>query len=786
MLIVVVESQEELCAITVISRAIQSVFVGNSKISLIKDLATKQIIGKGCESGGLYYLDTQVPRSIACSSVLTPFEVHCRLGHPSLSSLKKLCPQFQNVFSLDCESCPFAKHHRLPSVSRVNKRVVSTFELVHSDVWGPCPIVSKSSFKYFATFVDDYSRVTWRYLMKNHSKLFFIFCAFCAEIKTQFNVFVHKLRIDNAKEYFFDKFQSYMIQNGILHQSSYIDTPSQNRVAERKINISLSYDSQGEEDDLLVYTITHSVNTTDILATDPAPAQPPIVHVYSKRPEAQTTCPLPVPSPSDLVSNDHEPSLHLPIALRKGKCQCTYPISSFVSYDHLSFSSGSFVASLDSISIPKTVHEALSHPGWRAAMVEEMVALDGNCTWDSVDLPAGKKAIGCKWVLAVKVDPNGSVASLVAKGYAQTYSIDYFVTFSPVAKLTFVRLFISMVATYDWPLHQLDIKNAFLHGDLQDEVYMEQPLGLVAQGEYGKVCHLQKCLYGLKQSPRAWFGKFSEVVQEFGMKKSKCDHSVFYKQSEAGIILLVVYVDDIVITGSDTADGELFEDSEKYRGLVGKLNYLTVTRPDIAYSVSVVNQFMSDPTINHWTDLKQILCYLKGAPGCGLFYGNHGHTNIECFSNADWASSKSDRRSTTRYCVFIGGNLVLWKSKKQNVVSRSSAKSEYKAMAQTVCEAVFMYQLLSEVGLKSFLPAKLLCDNQAALHIASNPVFHERNKHIEIDCHFVREKIQHKFISTRYVKTEDQLGDIFTNALNGPQVDYIRSKLGMINIYAPA
>ena len=140
---------------------------------------------------------------------------------------------------------------------------------------------------------------------------------------------------------------------------------------------------------------------------------------------------------------------------------------------------------------------------------------------------------------------------------------------------------------------------------------------------------------------------------------------------------------------------------------------------------------------------------MKGAPGRGILYSNHGHNRVECFTDADWARSKVDRRSTSGYCVFVGGNLVSWKSKKQGVVSRSSAESEYRAMAQTVCEIMWLHQLLTEVGIMIVVPAKLWCDNQTAFHIASNLVFHERTKHIEIDCHFVREKIQLGLISTR-------------------------------------
>ena len=129
--------------------------------------------------------------------------------------------------------------------------------------------------------------------------------------------------------------------------------------------------------------------------------------------------------------------------------------------------------------------------------------------------------------------------------------MDYSNTFSLVAKLTSIRLFTSLAATHGWDLHHLDIKNVFLHGDLAEEVYMEQPPGVVAQGEISRVCRLRKSLYGLKQSPCAWFGKFSEVIEKFGMQKSKSDHFIFYRNSQASIILLVVYVDDIILTGND-------------------------------------------------------------------------------------------------------------------------------------------------------------------------------------------------------------------------------------------
>ena len=159
----------------------------------------------------LYILETEVPKPVACSVVLTPFELHCRLGHPSLSLLKKLYHQFFSLSSLNCESCQYVNLHHVHLSPRVNNRASTPFELVHSDVWGPCPIVSPTGFRYFVTFVDDYSQITWLYLMKNPSEVFSHFHAFYAEIHTQFRVSVQNLRSDNAKEYMFEQFQSFIL-----------------------------------------------------------------------------------------------------------------------------------------------------------------------------------------------------------------------------------------------------------------------------------------------------------------------------------------------------------------------------------------------------------------------------------------------------------------------------------------------------------------------------------------------------------------------------------------------
>ena len=186
--------------------------------------------------------------------------------------------------------------------------------------------------------------------------------------------------------------------------------------------------------------------------------------------------------------------------------------------------------------------------------------LDVNDTWELVPLPEGKKSIGCKWVYKVKHNANGSIsrykARLVAKGYAQINGIDYEDTFSPIAKMATVRAIIAVAASKGWVLHQMDVKNAFLHGDLQEEVYMDQPLGYEDSGHPEHVCRLKKALYGLKKAPRAWHERIAQYLVTIGFHMADADHSLYVCKSDKGIVIVTIYVDDLIIGGDNLEEVE--------------------------------------------------------------------------------------------------------------------------------------------------------------------------------------------------------------------------------------
>ncbi|RVW40069.1 Retrovirus-related Pol polyprotein from transposon RE1 [Vitis vinifera] len=337
---------------------------------------------------------------------------------------------------------------------------------------------------------------------------------------------------------------------------------------------------------------------------------------------------------------------------------------------------------------------------------------------------------------------------------------------------------------------------------------MQPPPGLSV--ESNKVCHLRRALYGLKQAPRAWFAKFSSTIFRLGYTASPYDSALFLHCTDKDTILLLLYVDDMIITGNDLSGiqelkdflsqqfemkdlghlsyflgleithstdglyitqakyasdllsqagltdsknvdtpvelnahltpsgGKPLSNPSLYRRLVGSLVYLTVTRPDISYV----------GTIFH-----------------GLFYSAQSPLVLRAFSDADWAGDPTDRRSTTGYCFLLGSSLISWRSKKQTFVARSSTEAEYRALADTTSELLWLRWLLKDLGVSTSSATPLYCDNQSAIHIAHNDVFHERTKHIEIDCHFIRYHLVHGALKLFFVSSKDQLADIFTKSL---------------------
>ncbi|CAM8900446.1 unnamed protein product [Rhodiola kirilowii] len=396
-------------------------------------------------------------------------------------------------------------------------------------------------------------------------------------------------------------------------------------------------------------------------------------------------------------------------------------------------------------------------------MAEEINALLKNQTWVLVPASPMQHVVGSKWIYRIKRKSDGSVerykARLVAKGFHQQYGIDYGETYSPVIRPATICTVLCLAVSRNWPLRQLDVKNAFLHGHLQEDVYMTQPPGFIDPSRPSHVCKLLKSIYGLKQAPRIWFESMSHFLFANGFHLSKADSSLFIYRHGGNSIFLLLYVDDIIVTANsntlltkfiaslshgfdikdlgplhyflglqvasqadglhinqlkyahdlldkygllhsqpvrtpvapkaqlNSTDGDLLDNPTLFREIVGSLQYLTITRLDIAYTVNFISQFMSQPRTPHLAAAKQILRYIKGTIDHGLsFTPQRQPVTLAAYSDADWAGCSESRRSQTGYLLYFGSNLVSWCSKKQPTVARSSAKSEYRALAHACAE----------------------------------------------------------------------------------------------------
>ncbi|BBN70351.1 transposable element gene, partial [Prunus dulcis] len=423
-------------------------------------------------------------------------------------------------------------------------------------------------------------------------------------------------------------------------------------------------------------------------------------------------------------------------------------------------------------------------------------------TWTLVPSSPLLNTVGCKCVFRIKRCSDGTIerykARLVAKGFHQQSGIDYFDTFSHVVMPTIIRTMLCLAISFGWPLRQLDVKNAFLHGSLSEDVYMWQPPGFADLHRPNHVCKLNKAIYGLNNSShliaflRTLGTEFD--IKDLGHLNYFLGVEVHYHPTSIHLTQNKYTIDllkrsnlldckpvSTPMTSKGTLSrthGTLLADPTPYRQMVGALQYLSITRLDISYAVQHVSQFMGSPGDVHFEAVKQILSYLKGTLGVGLPVRRSPNCSfLVAYSDADWASCPDTRRSTIGYCVFLGPNLISWSAKKRPTVSRSSAEAEYRARAYACADTLWIQGLLAELRCPLTRLVLLHCDNLFATYLAANPFFHARTKHIDIDYHFVRERVASGSHKVQFIPSHLQLADVFTKGLPTDRFARLVSKL---------
>lgn len=495
---------------------------------------------------------------------------------------------------------------------------------------------------------------------------------------------------------------------------------------------------------------------------------------------------------------------------------------------------------------PQTFQEAVTSsegPQWKEAIKCEMDSILQNHTWELVDLPAGCKPLGYRWIFKRKMKADGTVdkykARLVVKGYNQREGLDYFDTYSPVTRLTSIRLVLAIASLRNFEVHQMDVKTAFLNGDLEEEIYMEQPEGYIAPGQGKKVCKLVKSLYGLKQEPKQWHQKFDHVTLECGFKINECDKCVYVKDTDGGYVILCLYVDDMLIIGSNdnmikstknmlkarfdmkdmgladvilgiqisrTHNGLVLSQAHyvdkilekfnaedttvartpidtshhlsknrgdgvaqvEYSRIVGSLMYLmSCTRPDLAFAISRLSRYTSNPSSEHWKSITRVLRYLRYTRDYGLHYTRYLAV-VEGYSDANWISDMKDSKSTSGYVFTLGGAAISWKSSKQTVIARSTMESEFIALDKCGEETEWLRQFLEDIPRweKPVSAICIHCDSQSAIGRAQSAMYNGKSRHIRRRHNTIRQLLSTGVISIDYVKSKDNIADPLTKGLN--------------------
>ncbi|WVZ88501.1 hypothetical protein U9M48_035018 [Paspalum notatum var. saurae] len=471
---------------------------------------------------------------------------------------------------------------------------------------------------------------------------------------------------------------------------------------------------------------------------------------------------------------------------------------------------------------PPTLEASKADVRWRRAMEEQMASIEENKTWELVDPPVGCKSIGLKWVYKVKKNERGDVvkhkARLVAKGFMQREGIDFEEVFAPMARMDSVRLLLVLAATRDWSVHHLDVKSAFLNGELTEVVHVHQPPGFVIAREEGKVLRLRKALYGLRQAPRAWNIKLDTTLATFGFKKCSSEHALYTRRSKEGILIVGVYVDDLIVTGSEQQEINKFKSEMAAKFKMSHLGMLTyylgievrqgkqaIELCQSAYALKLLERaglkgcnptqvpMQEKPKLS--TAEKVDATHYRSLVG-GLRYLTHTRPDIT-FAVGYVSRFMEDPRKNHMAAVkhllrYIAGTCALGLAYPQrkktsdlhlfgfsdsDIGETLMAERAPQACAAAACHGIWLRRLLKEITGQSVAAPILRIDNKSAIELAKNPIFHNRSKHIDIKFHFIRDCMERKQVILKQIGTEQQLADMLTKPLGKNNFEKLKSQV---------
>ena len=509
--------------------------------------------------------------------------------------------------------------------------------------------------------------------------------------------------------------------------------------------------------------------------------------------------------------------------------------------------------------VPKSYKEAISPDLvhlWKTAIEREHTCLLDNHTWTLTERKPGMHVLPSKYVFKMKT--TGPKARVVAVGFRQVHGVDYMETYAPVVNIITVRMFFAVIVQMDLELEQMDVVTAFLYGDLDEDIFMEVPEGLRDSKQPNLVCRLLKSIYGLKQAPRQWYAKVhSFLVEKLGFKSSRNDPCLYILHSSSEFIMIALYVDDLLIAGSNKASvvrikGE-FKDRFKmkdmgeasevlgieikrnranrtlflhqesytnkvlerfgmtdcrpvstpvepsrrseptadfsepamnvpYRHAVGSIMYLMIgTRPDLAFAIRKLSQHLEQPLQVHWIAVKRVLRYIAGTRDHGILFRGNKDLDLIGYSDSDWAGCRESRKSTSGFVFMLAGGAISWRSKKQTIVALSTCEAEYVAASLACKEAIWLSRLLADMLLHGEAKCiELRNDNSGAIATAKNSGINQRNKHIDLKYHFVRDCHEQKRVYLVKWPTADQVADICTKALDRVKFEHHRNGMGIV------